>query len=119
MCKKGYIPWNKGVKGLQIAWNKGISPSEELRKRISETLKKKGIKPPSRLGAKLTESQKLECASHFLGKNHSEEAKRKIGLAHTGKLVLEDTRKKLSRVFKGKEKTKTAYSFPKGELNPM
>jgi hypothetical protein len=28
------------------SWNKGISPSKETRKKISETLKRKGIKPP-------------------------------------------------------------------------
>jgi group I intron endonuclease len=32
---KGSIPWNKGRKGLQKAWNKGISPSEETRKKQS------------------------------------------------------------------------------------
>jgi len=37
--KLGSIPWNKGKKGTQIAWNKGISHSEETRKKISETLK--------------------------------------------------------------------------------
>ena len=29
----------------QIPWNKGVSVSPEMRKRISDTLKKKGIKP--------------------------------------------------------------------------
>lgn len=26
--------WNKGKKGVQVAWNKGISPSESTRKQI-------------------------------------------------------------------------------------
>jgi 5-methylcytosine-specific restriction endonuclease McrA len=29
MPKKGNIPWNKGMKGVQIAWNKGLRLSEE------------------------------------------------------------------------------------------
>ena len=24
--RKGVDPWNKGTKGLQVAWNKGIAP---------------------------------------------------------------------------------------------
>ena len=35
----GEIPWNKGKKGLQIAWNKGLSKDIDIRvKRISEAL---------------------------------------------------------------------------------
>lgn len=34
--KKGLIPWNKGTKGLQIAWNKGKKWSKKTRKKISE-----------------------------------------------------------------------------------
>lgn len=37
--KVGSIPWNKGKKGLQVAWNKGIPCSEETKHKISETLK--------------------------------------------------------------------------------
>ena len=33
----GIEPWNKGAKGLQKAWNKGISPSEETRAKIKAT----------------------------------------------------------------------------------
>ncbi len=41
MAKKGHVPWNKGTVGAY---------SEEYRTKIAETLKKKGIKPPSRKG---------------------------------------------------------------------
>ncbi len=36
---KGQIGWNKGKKGLQVAWNRGISMPEEQRRRMSETRK--------------------------------------------------------------------------------
>lgn len=39
----GRVPWNKGVKGKQTAWNKGVSTgpkSEEEKKKISQTQKK-------------------------------------------------------------------------------
>ena len=35
MPLKGNIPWNKGKKGLQVAWNKGIHPSKETREKMS------------------------------------------------------------------------------------
>jgi hypothetical protein len=37
--KKGYIPWNKGKKGVQVAWNKGLTKetSESVMK-TSQTL---------------------------------------------------------------------------------
>lgn len=37
--KLGSIPWNKGKKGLQTAWNKGKRHSDETKRKISETLK--------------------------------------------------------------------------------
>ena len=39
---KGLIPWNKGLKGSQIAWNKGKSPSSESIKKMVATRKEKG-----------------------------------------------------------------------------
>ena len=34
--KKGQEPWNKGKKGVQVAWNKGIPCTEEQKKHLSE-----------------------------------------------------------------------------------
>ena len=73
----GRIPWNKGLKGVQVAWNKGKSPSDDTRKKISEHNKgktawnkglkgvqvstRKGTKQPSRSTAvreKISKSMK-------------------------------------------------------------
>lgn len=40
LANLGRIPWNKGEKALQPAWNKGVSPSEMTRVKISESLNK-------------------------------------------------------------------------------
>ena len=43
LVKGGGLPpinrWNKGTKGVVKAWNKGISPSDETKKKISEAIK--------------------------------------------------------------------------------
>ena len=56
---------------------------EEQKKQISETLKRKKIKPPS-----------------FKGKHHTEETKRKMSEAHRGKIFSIETRKKISKIRK-------------------
>ena len=41
---KGYIPWNKGIKGAQVAWNKGLEmgpQSDEVKEKKSNTLKER------------------------------------------------------------------------------
>lgn len=38
-AKINYVPWNKGLKGVQLAWNKGKSPSDESRRKMSEAAK--------------------------------------------------------------------------------
>jgi predicted restriction endonuclease len=43
-ANKGKVAWNKGKK-LGSSWNKGMSLSEEQKKHISDTLKRKGIEP--------------------------------------------------------------------------
>lgn len=58
---KGNIPWNKDLKGSQLAWNKGISHSVESKELMSKNHRsKRGFKPS------------------FEGKNHTIETKKKI-----------------------------------------
>ena len=62
--KTGCIPWNKGKHGLQTAWNKNKSLSEEQKQKISKSLK--GNIPWNK------------------GKNQTEEQKQKISKSKKG-----------------------------------
>jgi G:T-mismatch repair DNA endonuclease (very short patch repair protein) len=66
ISKKGCIPWNKGKKGIMKAWNKGKKNiySNEQRKNISDTLKRK--------------FSTGEIVHPFKGKKHSQETIKKI-----------------------------------------
>jgi len=88
-------PKKKGCKG----------PSEEARKKISETLKRKGIKPPSQLGRIKSEETKRKLSESLKGhkcKPQSEEQRRKhsefmIGTSfHKGHKHSEEARRKMS-----------------------
>lgn len=48
--KKGLSPWNKGTKGVCVAWNRGLSKENDERiARYAKTIKDLGIRPiPSR-----------------------------------------------------------------------
>jgi len=72
--EKGNEPYNKGKKGLQIAWNKGIPRTETEKINISESLK----------GRHLSEEHKRRMSKANLGRYHSEETKRKISEANIG-----------------------------------
>ena len=39
LAKIGKAPWNKGLVGVQTAWNKGLPRSEETKQKIRESLK--------------------------------------------------------------------------------
>lgn len=65
---------------------KGQKTSEETKKKMSETAKRLGLKPPSPLG-----------------RHHSEEAKQKIRVFNTGKKVSLEFRKKMSEINKGEK----------------
>ena len=109
---KGYIPWNKGLKGVQ-------RHSEETRKKMSDT----------RL--------KMDWKGYWLGKELSEEHRKKVSEALTGRDVTEDFRKKMSKLLRGnkhclgrkhteetKQKISLAISGPnhpcwKGGVSPL
>jgi group I intron endonuclease len=54
-------------------------------------------------------SEGIKGNQHWLGRHHKEESKRKIGNAHRGKFVSEETRKKLSK----------AQSHPNGRVGKL
>lgn len=57
---KGASPWNKGMRGVQIAWNKGIPCSSETKKKIST----------AKAGKKLSQSHKDAISRSIRGENH-------------------------------------------------
>ena len=80
--------------GLHHApWNKGMSPSEETRKRIG--LAHKGTHHSEETKQKLSEAKK--------GIPRSEETKQKIGLAHKGTHHSEEHKKKIGLASKGRQ----------------
>jgi len=62
--RRGCIPWNKGKKGVQIAWNKGL---------------KNYLK-----GKELSEETKKKMSLAQKGRIHTEQAKEKNRIAHLG-----------------------------------
>lgn len=123
METKKRIPWNKGKKGLQVAWNKGLPKeqqprygkhyihSEETRKLLSEKIKEwhrthphpKGMlgkKASAETKKKMSEAHKGEKNS-FYGKKHTEETKRKMSESHKGHKPTKEWRKKASKRMKG------------------
>lgn len=92
-----HTPWNKGKTGVQVAWNKGISPSKETRHKQSEANKGK------------TPWNKGKNTSGMKGKHHKEEAKEKISESlkgkpswSKGKHFSEEHKRKISESKKGK-----------------
>ena len=79
---KGLAAWNKGKKGVQEAWNKGLKNEYHTGPRSVEFC------------------QKLREAN--LGKHPTEETKQKIKAALTGRKHSEETKKKISEAKKRK-----------------
>lgn len=100
---KGNVPWNKGKKGIQRAWNRGLKhtdytkelmsknhrckrgfkPSfegrvhnQETKDKISKALKEKGVMPPSAKGRKLSgETRERMRISQQLRRNREQNGK--------------------------------------------
>ena len=110
--KKGQTTWNKGKKGLQVAWNKGISPSGETKIKISEATKKAMSRPEVREKISNTSFKKGQTTWNK-GKKGLQVAwnKDKKGLQvawNKGKSPYEETKIKMSKTF-----------FKKGQISWM
>ena len=79
---------------------RGGVPSDETRKKISET--KKGKPMSEEQKKKISEAKKGE-KHHFFGKKLSEEHRRKMSESHKGKQLSEETKKKISEKQKGRQ----------------
>ena len=97
---KGQLAWNKGVPWSEEvkqkigAGNAGKTPSEEARRKISEKLK----------GRIFTEEHKAKLvnSSRFSGHHHSEESRKMIGDSQRGVPKSEEHNRKNSEAHKGK-----------------
>lgn len=69
---------------LKDSCTKKYKFSDEVKKKISDKIKTKGIKPPSRLGLKNTPEHILKSVNTRKGYRHSEETKNKIRIANSG-----------------------------------
>lgn len=77
LAKLGCIPWNKGTKGIVVAWNKGRKMSEEARRKMSCAKKGKPRGP-------MSESTRIKIRAARMGKKHSQETRMKISLGKMG-----------------------------------
>lgn len=64
----GKTPWNKGKKGVQVAWNKGVSPSDETRQKMGD----------SHRGVPNTPEQKAKISKTLKGRVMSKETRNKM-----------------------------------------
>ena len=120
ICKKKFYarPFLIKKGGGKFCSYKCRSLSVDVRNKISNTLKKKGIKPPSRKGAKMSEDSKRKIGDFFRGKKLSRKHIRKIVKAKKGLLgrkKTEEERKKISETLKRiGHKPPIGFGFKKG-----
>lgn len=96
-----------------------IIKDKKTREKISNTLKRKGIKPPSRKGSKMTISniekirERMKGNNHSLGYKHTKQARENMGNAHRGLKMTEIAKKKISETRK-----RLGLGSQSGELSP-
>lgn len=107
---KGKPPWNKGLRGKQTAWNKG---RRDLPKQSEESNKKRSLALTGIKRGPMTEEHRRkdsESKKRFfanggkhgmLGKKHTPEAKKKIGMASVGRIPSLATRAKMRKLLSG------------------
>ncbi|HLD10780.1 MAG TPA: NUMOD3 domain-containing DNA-binding protein [Candidatus Nanoarchaeia archaeon] len=97
-------PWNKGKKGLQIAWNKGLTKETDPRvKKYADKL------PKARVGMKLSKEHRENIGKGIKGRP----------APNKGIPISEKTRKKLSKLFSGKNNPFYGKKHSKENLKKM
>lgn len=102
---KGSVPWNKGKKGVQVAWNKGMKTgsfaerTEEWKRKIGEA--NKGKTHSEETKRKLSEASKGN--QNCKGKKLSEEHKKRLSEIHKDKALTEEHKRKISEANKGRK----------------
>lgn len=118
--KKSCVPWNKGKKGVQVAWNKGLNWSDESKEKmrlghLGKPGWNKGLttSPEVRLkisvGTKLAmsdDSVKVKMRNAKLGKKLDIQHRDKIRQTLIGRPVSDATKQKISKANTGRPKTK-------------
>lgn len=79
--KRGFIPWNKGTKGIMVPWNKGLRGVQ-----VSWCKGTKGVVKAWNKGIPMSPEQRAAISERQLGRKLTEETKRKISLAHKGRM---------------------------------
>jgi hypothetical protein len=82
LAHMGHTPWNKGTKGIMIAWNKGVPASED--QKLKFRMAKLG-KPSPRKGQKHKPESIEKMRIAKLGKKHTPEAIEKSRLKKLGR----------------------------------
>jgi molecular chaperone DnaK (HSP70) len=101
--------WKKRMSKLKIGNTYGKSPSEETRRKISESSK----------GRILSEETKRKISESNKGKIFSEEHKRKLSESHKGQMVSKETRRKISETQSGEKHYLYGKSLPKETKRKM
>jgi hypothetical protein len=108
----GVIPWNKGKKGSQPAWNKGLPSPQKGKvglKHTQETKDHLSSVRKGRVGWKPTEEQKLLKSINSTGKKKSEATKLINGIVHSKKIscngIIFNSRREASRMINVGEST--------------
>jgi group I intron endonuclease len=67
LANMGHIPWNKGLTGVTVAWNKGIPQTEEVKRKISEISAEKHYSPLTEIkpGTHISSATEIKKGMHL------------------------------------------------------